>query len=212
MIQPIGSKPVGGAVNGCRPGERRRHPKDHDSNDQRGHESQRPRRCAPAVSGTPGQPSKTTMGSAAKVVERYDVLEWIVDLRPHQRLPPPSDAELIAGRTTLPSRITISTTFSLCTVRPVRLASVVRIFLRLRIDHFTRRWVGEFAVDAERDPAGLIAQANRGDLFRRHHGRVEDVQFAVRTIGRTTALSRPASVPHRGSGSHAVSPVPFPRR
>src|SRR5882757_9551281 len=44
------------------------------------------------------------------------------------------------------------------------------------------------AVNAERDPARLVAHRDVDDLFRRHHGVVEDVQTTVRGISQPEFL------------------------
>ena len=61
---------------------------------------------------------------------------------------------------------------------------------RARVDDIAGRRIGVAAVDAEGDPAGLIAQHDAGRLLRRHHRRIEDVHARV-------AGSRPATVPVR---------------
>src|SRR5262249_28085485 len=53
----------------------------------------------------------------------------------------------------------------------------------LDVDDVAGRRVGVAAVQAERHPAGLVAQDDVCDLLRRHHGRVENVDPAVVGIG-----------------------------
>ena len=51
------------------------------------------------------------------------------------------------------------------------------------------------AVEAEGDPAGLIAERDARDLLRRHHRRVEDVQPAVGAVRQPQLLLVRASAP-----------------
>ena len=88
----------------------------------------------------------------------------------------------------LPSWKTISTTFSLCTVPVFSSPRIGEDLPRLRVDHFAGRRIGVAAVDAEGDPAGLVADGDAGDLLRRHHRRVEDVQAAVGAVGQPQLL------------------------
>src|SRR3954447_12278709 len=53
---------------------------------------------------------------------------------------------------------------------------MINDLLGRRIDDVARRWVSIFAVNAERYPARLLADLDRGDLLRRRHFVVEDMQ------------------------------------
>src|SRR5215467_5108365 len=50
------------------------------------------------------------------------------------------------------------------------------------VDDIAGGWIGARPVDTEGDPAGLIPQLNAHLLFGRHHGGVEDVNAAVRSV------------------------------
>ena len=97
-------------------------------------------------------------------------------------LPASSHPELVACSTARPAATSISSIFSLCTARPASSVSVGDDLPRPGVDDVAGRRVRRVAVDAERDPAGLIAQLDAGDLLRRHHRRVEDVDAAVGRI------------------------------
>ena len=56
-------------------------------------------------------------------------------------------------------------------------------FARLRFDDFAGGRIGEGAIDAERDPAGLIAEFDAGGLGGRHFGVVKNVQTGTGGIG-----------------------------
>src|SRR4029079_5394838 len=55
--------------------------------------------------------------------------------------------------------------------------------LGLHLDHFARGGVGVPAVEAKRDPAGLFADRQAGDLFGRVLRRVEDMDAGVVGVG-----------------------------
>ena len=50
---------------------------------------------------------------------------------------------------------------------------------RADVDHIARGRVGISAVEAERDPAGLVPDLNAGELFGRQHRGIKDVHAAV---------------------------------
>src|SRR5258708_5180526 len=51
-----------------------------------------------------------------------------------------------------------------------------------RVDHLARRGIGVFSVQAEGDPAWLIAQRDGADLLWRYSGGIKDVDAAVEAV------------------------------
>ena len=108
----------------------------------------------------------------------------------------------------LPFAKTTSTIFSLWTRLPASSGERRHDLLRRGVDDLAGGGVGVAAVEAEGDPARLIADSDRRDLLRRHDRRVEDVHAAVGARRPARAPSRRASGRCRGWGSRAASPGP----
>ena len=92
-------------------------------------------------------------------------------------------AELIAGDRRLAAREIDLEHLLALGVRAVLVLQRRDDLLGARVDHVAGRGVGELAVDAERDPARLVAHLDARLHHRRHHRRVEDAQEVVRVVG-----------------------------
>ena len=79
----------------------------------------------------------------------------------------------------MPSLKSTSSSFSLCTSRPVSSCNPATTFFVTGVYHIASRWVSESAIDAERDPARLFAQLDAGGLLGRDRSDIEYVDPAV---------------------------------